>query len=464
MNRSLRPAPSKWSSISTPIALLLLGAAYLWAYLRLQSRWWFEDDPSLFAYANEIHNPASVFFDPSLLRHFTTGKALVPMQLVSYWVDTRLAKLSPAFAYAHQAFSFLLTLLVLYFLLVQLLRNNKAAAFGISFLWMLAPSTLVVVQFLATRHYLEGLFFAILAVFVLSKSGLQNGACDWRAYAIAFACGVIAALYKEIYAVIVPALFLGYAWKYKSRGLALGAVAMTIAYGAYRLWMLGAALDYNMAFLSAPQYLKFLSKLPYTLSSNYGGYILWGIIAALCAYSARAVPTDKERRGPLVFGIAVLVGLCIATIVPVSYPLYGTIRVPGTWYRIVFLLNTVLLVSGGCLAVRFLTTRRQLALGLLTMIGLGAGAAKTDKLWVAMTARAESEGKFYLNNPDKVLLSEQEAWWFIPGVHWMYGVKNPHYVLLKDVQGTRTESPVWRDRNGGFAPVSSPLGNVESSR
>src|SRR5665213_2994270 len=84
MNRSLRPAPSKWSSISTPIALLLLGAAYLWAYLRLQSRWWFEDDPSLFAYANEIHNPASVFFDPSLLRHFTTGKALVPMQLVSY--------------------------------------------------------------------------------------------------------------------------------------------------------------------------------------------------------------------------------------------------------------------------------------------------------------------------------------------------------------------------------------------
>ena len=454
---------SKWSSISAPMALLLLGAAHLWAYLRLQSRWWFEDDPSLFAYANEIHNPASVFFDPAVLRHFTTGKALVPMQLVSYWVDTRLAKLSPAFAYAHQASSFLLTLLVLYFLLLRLLRNNKAAAFCISFLWMLAPSTLVVVQFLATRHYLEGLFFALLAVFVLSKAGLQNRPRDWRAYAIAFTCGVIAALYKEIYAVIVPAFFLGYSWKYKSRGLAMGAVAMTIAYGVYRFWMLGAALDYNMAFLSAPQYLKFLSKLPYTLSSNYGGYVLWGIIAVLCAYSARAVPAGEERRGPLAFGIAVLAGLCIATIIPVSYPLYGTIRVPGTWYRIVFLLNTVLLISGGCLAVRYLTTRMQLALGLLTMIVLGAGAAKTDKLWVAMTARAECEGKFYLNNPDKVLLSEQEAWWFIPGVHWMYGVKTPHYVLLKDVQSTRTESPVWRYRTGGFAPESLPLGNVESS-
>ena len=150
--------------------------------------------------------------------------------------------------------SFLLTLLVLYFLLLRLLRNNKAAAFCISFLWMLAPSTLVVVQFLATRHYLEGLFFALLAVFVLSRAGLQNRPRDWRAYAIAFACGVIAALYKEIYAVIVPAFFLGYSWKYKSRGLAMGAVAMTIAYGVYRFWMLGAALDYNMAFLSAPQY------------------------------------------------------------------------------------------------------------------------------------------------------------------------------------------------------------------
>ena len=290
MNRSLRATLSKWSSIVAPLALLLTGAVYAWAYLRLQSRWWFEDDPSLFAYANEIRNPLKVFFHPAILRHFTTGKALVPMQLVSYWVDTRLAKLSPGFAYAHQACSFLLTLLVLYFLLLQLLRNNKTAALSVSLLWMLAPSTLVVVQFLATRHYLEGLLFTVLAAFALGRTSLENPSPKWRAYAAVFACGVLAALYKEIYAVIVPALFLGYAWKYKSRRLALGTVAMTVAYGAYRFWMLGAALDYNIAFLSAPQYVKFLSKLPYTLSSNYGGYVLWGIIVALCAYSLRVYP------------------------------------------------------------------------------------------------------------------------------------------------------------------------------
>ena len=163
----------------------------------------------------------------------------------------------------------------------------------------------------------------------------------------------------------------------------------------------------------------------------------------------------------------VLVALCIATIVPVSYPLYGTIRVPGTWYRIVFLLNTVLLVAGGYLVVRYLRTRMQLAIALFTIISLGAGAAKTEKLWVAMTANAEREGKFYLNNPDKVLLSEQDAWWFIPGIHWMYGVKNPHYLLLKDVKAsaiTRTESPVWRYRNGEFAPVSSTAEGAEGNR
>lgn len=71
-----------------------------------------------------------------------------------------------------------------------------------------------------------------------------------------------------------------------------------------------------------------------------------------------------------------------------------------------------------------------------------------------MTASAELEGKFYLNNPDKVLLSEQEAWWFIPGVNWMYRVKTPHYVLAKDLAASKRKPgvPLWRLKDGSFVP------------
>ena len=84
------------------------------AHLRLPSRWWFDDDPSLFAYTSMIHNPVLIFTDPGVLRHFAIGEALVPMQMLSYWVDIKLAGFSPRWAYAHQVCSFLLTLLLLW--------------------------------------------------------------------------------------------------------------------------------------------------------------------------------------------------------------------------------------------------------------------------------------------------------------------------------------------------------------
>jgi lipoprotein signal peptidase len=75
-------------------ALLLIGALYAMAYFKLYSRWWFEDDPALFAYAGGIGNPITIFVDANVVRHFTTGKALVPMQIFSYLMDVRVAGFS----------------------------------------------------------------------------------------------------------------------------------------------------------------------------------------------------------------------------------------------------------------------------------------------------------------------------------------------------------------------------------
>jgi len=55
------------------------------------------------------------------------GKALVPMQILSYWVDIRLAGYSPLFAYSHQILSFMITLLLIYLVLHRALKNRAAA-------------------------------------------------------------------------------------------------------------------------------------------------------------------------------------------------------------------------------------------------------------------------------------------------------------------------------------------------
>jgi hypothetical protein len=100
----------------------------------------------------------------------------------------------------------------------------------------------------------------------------------------------------------------------------------------------------------------------------------------------------------------------------------------------------------------------QLLVLAAALVAFTAGAHKTRNLWDSMTASAELEGKFYLNNPDKILLSTEEAWWFIPSVHWMYGVKEPHYVLAnrRPSSPITPGTPVWRLRGSKF--VVEPLG------
>jgi hypothetical protein len=487
--------PRARSSRVWPVAALLaFGLVYSTAFLRLPSRWWFEDDPTLFACASTIHNPASIFTDPEVLRHLTAGAALAPMQLVSYWVDWRLAGFSPQFAYVHQVVSFLLTLLFLYLLLAQLLGGDKLAALAGSVVWSLLPATLVVVQFLATRHYLEGMLFSVVSLYLeerfylaargetlsggkmgtgsnfgqlqlrekMRSGGAEIRACtrfsrtrQWRASAAVISCAAIGMLYKETYAAIVPALLLIAAWRHRDRALAVLTAGLAGLYAIYRSWVLGPGLRYgDMPLLEPWQYAKFLSKLPYTISSNYGGYCVFAAVAALCVYGA-----CRRKAGPeIVLCFAVLCAISLAAIFPVSFPLYGMMRRPDPWYRIVFLLNTMVVAFGTWCAARWAHRWVQAGFVIVALAVVVPGAVKTRKLWVEMTSSAEREGKFYLDHPDRLVLSEQEAYWFLPGIDWMYGVSKPHYVLVKDLATAKLDPgvPLWRFSGGSFVPEGVP--------
>ena len=157
------------------------------------------------------------------------------MQLLSYWIDVRLAGVSPQFAYLHQVCSFLVTLFLLY-LFVARVYHERAAALVVSVLWVLLPSTAVVLQFAATRHYLEGLLFSALALCLLQR-GIQVPAIFSM---------ILAMLCKETYAVLMPAVVLIYAWRRREHTLAITTAAIICSYAAYQYWMLGPALSYDV--------------------------------------------------------------------------------------------------------------------------------------------------------------------------------------------------------------------------
>jgi hypothetical protein len=436
---------------------LAFGTLYATEFLRLPSRWWFEDDPFLFAYVSTIHNPIRIFIDPGILRQFTGGAALVPMQVLSYWVDVRLAGFSPGFAYGHQICSFLLTLLLFYLLLARYLRDRTAALVG-TLVWALLPATAVVLQFLATRHYMEGLLFSALSLYLADRLFDRDGPLRWWKYVAVLAPAAIGMLYKEIYAPIVPVLLLAHSWKRRDQRLVVLTAATALGYAFYRSWVLAFDLRYDQVPLLTPwEYVRFLSKLPYTFSSNYGSYLIFGLCMALYLY---ALLRRKDAAGMCVCFLGVII-VSLLAIFPVSYPLYGLIRRPDPWYRIVFLLNSIIVGFTTCIVVRYTGRRVQGVLAVVTLAVLLPGIVKTRGLWTELTDSAEREGKFYLSNPDKLLLSEQEAWWFLPGVNQMYDVRPPHYVLLKDLATTRIKpgTALWRFTDGHFVQDYDSLTN-----
>jgi hypothetical protein len=298
------------------------------------------------------------------------------------------------------------------------------------------------------------MMFLLAAAYLAQYSRFSNGQAHWVARAGMLFAASVSLLCKEVYLPVVVAVLLVDAWRNRDYWLGVETGILVAFYGTYRVLMVGSSVDYTGRFLNALEYFRFFTKLPYTMSSNYGGYCVLGIIFWLAITYMRS----SEKNYWTILWMAALIASSLAVIVPVSFPLYTTIRRPDPWYRIVFVLNTLLLCFGGYLAVRTTSRRNQIILAAVVLAVIIPGAEKTRRLWVTLTVSAEREAKFYLNNPDKVLLSEQEGWWFIPGVHKMYSVAPAHYVLLKDVSdGERGQQQivVWRYRDGKFVPQSA---------
>ena len=401
----------------------------------------------------KLSQPLPIFFDPSVLRGFGNGSSLVPMHALSYWLDLRIFGVSARAAHLHSVFSTALTALLLFRVLFRFAGERWMAVCAAA-LWVTLPAAIGVESYLGPRHYLEGLAWSLAACLALHRLGLKEPGHR----GLGVACLVLlftaaAMLSKELYVATLPPLVAVLAMARGRRVLAATTLGLWPAYALYRVLLLGIEFGYPVPRLPVHEYVRYLGVLPFTFAAGKAGYVYLAALGSGCAVLLLA---RRPGAGKAILLFLALAVAGLAATYPTAAAVLLTYDTPGTWYRAVFLFDTTVLVMGVYLLARFATKPLQ-AIGVCFLVAiLLPGVLATRAYWDRRFIQAETEGRFYLANPDKLVYSEEDASWYLPGLDRLYGVVRPHAVNKSILDGASVKEAlavfptIWRYRDGSW--------------
>jgi len=432
------------------LVFAVVATCYHAFFLKTFTGWWMDDDPRNFAFVRTLSNPLTLFVDPALAKQFSGTATVNPMLGISFWLDSKVAYRNLFFAQVHNVIILAATL-VMFFLVLRNLGLKPLTSSVILLLWLLSPATIVVSGWLAARHHLEGLLWSFGAVFAAQK--LAHG--DWRESTpritmLLFLLGV-AALYKETFAITVPLGTGLYLWHRHRRFAALSCASLLFIYCGYRCYMLGFTARYDAPLLSSVGFVEFLARLPYILAGNAGGYAVLAIgLVPIVLMKRRG-----ELRARVVVYAIMVIGSSLAVIYPGMYALHRDWLAPGTWIRIVLLLQTGLLMGAGYLFSRLHAPSLGLIAAAVALPIAASGGIVAQKKWEVLRTRYEVEGKYYLNHPDRLLYSEVPSSWYLDGIRTLYAIPVRHHISRDDQTKVLAEllaeyREVWRYSAGEF--------------
>lgn len=404
-------APKPLFKLEGWAAAVLIAATlfYGFAAARFQNDWWFEDDPNVLYFTQRHTNPITYFTDREVMLHLSPRRTLTPMQGVSFWLDSLVGN-DPFIFYLH---CLLVTLLTLWLFYGSLRVYTEAPlALCASLFLLMIPATASVVEFISARHYLEGLTWTLIGWYFLKRYIHRPG--NRYGLLIAISCYGAAALSKEIWVTTSAWLYFAYLLHHKKFPAAAAMVVSGILYFIYRGWMIGlvgSGFSDSGSFLS--EYPRFLALLPYTLVGHRFGYLLVLGILIYSRFKGFSGSFDS-RRLRLWFFWAVHFLVALATVYPVSQHLTASYEETGTWYRVVFALDAVIL-AWAAISLKdripkpglFVTATVALPFFLMFPIA---------ETWDRLKEPLARDGHFYIENPDKLLLPESPGF-FMAGVH-----------------------------------------------
>ena len=277
------------------------------------SGYWRWDDPSILLHVHS-YSIWQDFFSPAVWQEFSPSN-LTPWLSLSFETDLILFGLRSEFFYAHQILALGLAAFALYCALALWTRPTFAIAGAI--LFQAGAPSLLVVQQLMTRRYLEGMVFCLGAL-VCFVHYLRQGRVPFLIASVllyALACTA-----KEVYVPLVVLLVFLPESTLKARIQALlPHVGVALLYTLWRGYMLGnlgggyTAADSLLAQASAGEILAALFSLPQLLFGSWWPGMTIGYLMLLAAYSFM-------RRSPLPLVLLSALLILLPMVPLVSFP------------------------------------------------------------------------------------------------------------------------------------------------
>lgn len=421
---------SFWQTHKWGFALLALVAlVQVFGLCQTWGDFWFEDDAPHRVFVRD-HNNALAYFGPELVKKLSLGHSVTPWFPFTFWMDHQMSAEGAMPAYLHTGFSLWLTACALFVLAGKLM--NPRWALAVSVVWFWLPSTVVITEFLSTRHYLEGCLLSCISLALCLHSNEQEGRRRMWFTLGAAVFYLLATTTKEVYVSATWVLLLGFYAYAKRWAAVVGTVLCGVAYAGYRLLSLGL-VGKSLGESFASRYHLFLARWPYMFTGNEGGYLL----VALVTVVVLVLLWQRKLPWLVVVFIGGFVGAMLLTIFPVSANVTDQYKDMGTWYRVVFLLNTAMLFLGAILVYRLEKPKVGLVMGVLTALLCIPGAWKTSRYWDELKASYTSEAQYYLAHDDRLLYSRLPAPWYLYGIHHLYKPdQEAHYLTWRVDNGT----------------------------
>lgn len=367
-------------------ALLAIIAVF---FYDLPSSYWRADDPAILLHAMRSKG-LNAFYDPADWQKLSVSN-LTPWLTLSFKADIWLAGLSPKFFYLHSLASLGLVAGAAY-ILNRLWLAPLWSLLSVAMFLVGAP-TASVTELLMTRHYLEGLLFAVLSVIAFVRA-MRLQSLPWAlAGALAYA---LAATAKEIYVPLVLVVPLIPPIGRLSTRLRLAAPYFVVAalYVLWRQYMLGATVGGytdGQSVFSMQSVLGMLTALGRFPAYLFGSGWSLPILLIGCALAVAAYKKPSA--------IAVFVVLALAVIVPLI-PLVSFPGITGpdrylflVWFAASF--TSVLAIHAVACRGGLVGVSLGVAVSLLALATSFSQAAHARKINSAHFGEFDVQGRFY---------------------------------------------------------------------
>lgn len=198
---------------------------------------WFLGDDTQWMWFSAVNPLWKIFFDTDTYRYINDAN-FTPMLGLSFKVDWKLFHMNPAGYNVHTLLSLCASSVMLYLFLR--LFTERLPAFFASLLFIINPAAVAVVGCFSNRHYMEGMFWALMSLYLFFRKEKEG-----KGFFTFFACVayVLASLSKEVYLLLPAAMVLFARGTFYERiKKALPFMLILLAYLPWRWFMLGGSM------------------------------------------------------------------------------------------------------------------------------------------------------------------------------------------------------------------------------